>query len=1051
MPTLYLRTLGGTELVTPEGAVPLSPREAALLGFTCSRRGCRASRADIADLFWPDAEPRKARHSLSQLLYEIRRRVPADLINLDNDIVAVSGCQVDFLELSKDLLEGRMSQVIQRYGGRFLPRDDFGSDELRDWRDQIEEHTAQSVGTALQEQSCACGDAELTQIIRVASEVLSIHPHLVTAQISLLEATARMGDTKEVERLHCRFTKDHSDSIPLLPSISSFLGRRATPRQSGTIRFTGRESEIRSLEECWSEVEKGNGQVAIIHGEPGIGKTRLADHFLRRVAIRGGVTWIARCCAATQRLPYSVASELIRDNVLEIDINSALSVASLNSTDLESDGNSDARRHQLTESLTSLAIGRCANQPLVIFIDDAQWVDDYTALLLSYWSYRLRSHPVLMLLTIRTEEAEPSPDWITSDLGRTTAIMLGRISVEAASQIVDAFESSHGAKLEKELRDAVLWQSGGRPFLLLEALSSVLSDDGSNRPTPHAVLTASAESVLRRRFRNLTTDASALLSALAVWGQEITSEKLSRITGLAGHSFAAALDLLHARGIAYWSAGAVTFPHDLMREAAYRSLMPATRALYHRKAAEDLSLSQGQAGLIAQHYAQAGDSNLAAMHAIQAADEARAAHLFTDYEFYCRLCIEHGSRSQKEQAASKLGRYLVEVGRTPELERIRHLLNGAGADQELLLAVSELEHDLAAGTREVAYLLDRAKRIVTLASNLDELSAAPIVATLIDIALDAGANEFGLHVAEALLPDIRFSSGDDPHRAIASIISVWRGITEGTSVGLPQAEAALAQSPEIPSPTIEALCLASYGTLLLLAGRITESRAQFDLALELATSAGDLRRQLCIFNNNGVALLESGDFARARQNFERVLTTPNIHSRIRGYGNLAILHYEHGEYTSAVRAAENLLTMNSAYKSSALDVLGHSILGLAALDTGNHIEARDRAANVRSLIHGNEPRSDASYPAMLLCRVSVHDGHPTEAIAVIDRILQYVESRDVPCAMRLMCEKAVVLSITEPDRAYALLRQVLLSSHAMGAQLINERARKIKELTLYSQ
>jgi tetratricopeptide (TPR) repeat protein len=740
-------------------------------------------------------------------------------------------------------------------------------------------------------------------------------------------------------------------------------------------------------------------------------------------------------------------SEFIRENVLEAPGKAgARIIEDLSSPAVlsQSEVANDEGRYQLTETLTSLVLQKCESQPLVIFVDDAQWADEYTALLLSYWAYRLRSHAVLLLLTVRTEEAEPPPEWIFSDLGRVSELHLSRISIEAASDIVSAFESSKGIALDKKLRDAVLWQSGGRPFLLLEALSSIIGDDLVSKPTAESVLTESAESVLRRRFRNLSSDATSVLSALAVWGREIGSTALSRIAAVHGEPFVRALDLLHSRGIAYWLDGLVAFPHDLMREAAYRNLTPPMRALYHRRAAEEVHESAGRVGLVAQHYARAGDSYLAASHASQAAVEAMAAHSYTDYEYYCRLSIDHGTVQQKRQAADKLSRFLVRVGRTAEIEALGYLLQGGTAEQALLMDISRFERDLARGDCQVIDLLARAKAIIGMAASLKDLTAAPVVATLIDVAFDAGADDFGLQVIDTLLPEPSHTLASEAQIAVESIVAVWRGVTEDIGAGLRQAEVALSRLPQPSSPTTEALCLASYGTLQLLSGRIALARSKFEGALKLSVAAGDHRRQLSILNNNGIALLEAGDIAGARQSFERVLTAPNIHSRIRGYGNLAILHYEVDDLTNAALAAEAVLSMNAAYRSPALDILGHSILGLISLRDDKISRANSHACQVRRLIDLDGRRSgDATYSTLLLTRLLLHDGRKEDALLMLDQMIEQTQSRDILCAMRLKCEKASIAGATEPDKGFAIAREVISESSARGASLIERYASDI--------
>lgn len=1045
----YLQTLGVTGVNVDEAWVALSSREAAFLALLCDLHGGRATRVQLTDLLWPASHRRRARHSLSQLIYGLRTRICDDLVSCDKEQIWTDLLQADFIEVVQCARTQDTSKVLTLYAGRFLGHDGSFSAPLREWRDKIEEDVATAVADALQEQSYAVDVSELPTIISVGERLLSIHPHLVAAQIATIEAWVRIGDRRQAQCLYNHYAEQRGDGTDF-PLFESFEQGRYAPIRSGHTRLIGRDDEVALLEDCWEDVKSGVGAFAVISGEPGIGKTRLAEHFVRHVALRGGATWAVRCCAATQRLPYSAVGELVRDNTdATAAANYPPALQYLHSPHFSQAPKTDEYRHTLTECLTTLVIDRSRDQPLVILVDDAQWADDYTALLLAYWSYRLASHKVFLILTVRTEDAETPPDWIDSDLGKVTRIPLGRISIEAASRIVDAFESSAGASLTGDLRNAVMWQSAGRPFLLLEALKLAVSNDGTTPPSAHAILSATAESVLSRRFRSLSANAAAALGTLAVWGHELRAEPLGRISGLTAEGLAAALDALHARGIAQWESGQVSFSHDLMREAAYRSLLPPTRALYHSRAAAELLRAEGPDGLIAHHYACAGDTSAATHYASKAASEALAAHLYADYEFYLRMCIEHGTVGDQRLAAENLGRYLVQVGRSNELDSIRHLLNN-GADESLLHEICVFERQLAAGKVQASELLERSRDIVAMASEYDEISAVPIIATLLDVALDAGSPTFGEQVAQTLLDRAEERHSEDAAMIIRSVMAVWHGMTSGTSEALRQAELALAGVNSSTSLPVQALCTASYGTLLLLAGKVLLAREYFRSALAAAATAGDHRREWAILNNDGVASLEVGDYTAARKSWARVVTAPNVHCRIRGYGNLAISHYEEGDMVNAKSAAEAVISMNEVYKSPTMGGLAHGILGLVALRQNNERVAARHDGFADVLVPESlRKQAETGYSCSLRARLLMRTGQVDQALQILDQAIAAIQPRDYLAGLRLICEKAELFSTLDSDASYAIAKEVVSQSESLGATLIQNRANKILQTLIH--
>lgn len=1029
----YLRTLGVAELHTSTGVVPLSTREAALLAFICRRPFMRATRTELVALFWPNIATKKARHSLSQLLYALRVRIPDLPLTADAETVTVGGLDLDIVALVKDIGRAQHFSALSRYTGRFLSTDDVASEAFRDWRDQIEEELASVVSGVLQEQSHVCSMADLDRIIQLSEMILSVHPHLTSSQIALIEATVRTGHPEKAEHIYRNVTQADPDQAAALPPVSSFLARGSASPETHSAPFSGREDELKILLDCWEQTVTGEGQVVLVEGEPGIGKTRLADQLLRRVAIRGGGVWIANCCAATQRLPYSVVNELITEHIKPL-------IPTLNADSAQQAvTSSDEFRHRLTETITNWVIKKAQQQPIAILIDDAQWADEYTALLVAYWAYRLRSEKVMLVLTVRTQEAEPPPEWIHADLGRPVRLRLGRLGVAAAERIVRAFERNNTVALDRSVKDAVLWQSAGRPFLLLEALASLLSDGTAIRP-PAAVLSEPAESLLLRRFRNLRRHANRLVGVLAVWGRPIPSAVLHRLAGLREDAFESALNVLHTRGIAHLHEGYVSFPHDLMRETAYRSLLPATKVLIHRRVAAELSAHRGPEGLIAQHYAHAGDSNAAGRHSLRAAQSALDSHSYSAFEYYSRLCIEAGELEQKRAAAVALARHLVEIGRSAELAELVPHFDREDGEHKTLTSISRLEHDLASGNKSVTDLLGYAQSIISEADAAGDPTRASLAATLFDVAFDACAGELDCAaLAEKATADTL--SPTEPQLHMTSVLSVWHGVTRDVQTGLLMAKTNLERLPSDASPTTRAACKSAYATLLLLSGNIVEARTQFQAALDLASASGDVRRQMSIAINNGVALMEAGEIEAARQSLEKVVTSPNVHFRIRSYTNLAMLHYEDGDRILAGQAAEAVISMNIAYQSPSLGSISYAILGLIALSAKDYDTAALYAAQIEQLPWST--LDDISYTATFLCRMLLVANRQAEAISLLSTVVAQTQYRDVLCAMRLRCELASIMIQENPDVAYRIAKTVQQEASRMGACRLQFRAEQL--------
>ncbi|MBR9989141.1 MAG: hypothetical protein KFH98_05255, partial [Gemmatimonadetes bacterium] len=313
-------------------------------------------------------------------------------------------------------------------------------------------------------------------------------------------------------------------------------------------------------------------------------------------------------------------------------------------------------------------------------------------------------------------------------------------------------------------------------------------------------------------------------------------------------------------------------------------------------------------------------------------------------------------------------------------------------------------------------------------------------ATLFSVAFDACAGELDY----ADLTD--FSGADvtpihDLQLQMESVVLVWQGVTKGVDTALNNAASVFSRIQSTTSPRTRAACLYSHGTLLLLAGRIDDARRQLDAALELAQSCGDIRRQLSVYINNGVALMEAGEPSVARHSLEKAATATNVHFRIRCYTNLAILHYEEGDVRLAVQAAESVLSMNASYQSPSLGSTSYAILGLVALAQHDFEGAKMYRASIND--QSWHSLDDASYTAIFLSRLLVLAGKESEALMVLDDTVSNTRARNVLCTLRLEVEKAGQLVRSQPDTAYRLAKHIEQEAEALGAKRLLVRARDV--------
>lgn len=412
--------------------------------------------------------------------------------------------------------------------------------------------------------------------------------------------------------------------------------------------FVGRKKEARLLEAAWRQIRMGGKMTVWITGEPGIGKSRFLSEFVSGVLAEKGETVVRelRCLPEDRESPWAPVLRLFR-SLLEIgpDLSRADVILrterylkalgrttreelSLFLHFLEGEGpwskslsrDSPGRIRQKIESLVSeLVVKRSQQGPLILAIEDLQWVDFATTSLLMK-SALTSPAPRLMLLFTARDLGHLSGRFPEPDLH----IPLSSLSPRMTRELLSRVSSTPLPLVEQR---TLVRRSGGNPFFLLELVREGAEASQDTR----SALSSSAplESFLSARVESLG-EAARTLATAACLGMQFSRRVLSRIVG------AAALrrhePVLLKRGILRPSSGEperLEFRHALIREHLMESLPPQTAATLHKKIARTLEAylpdtPEGSPENIARHLAQAGENRAAAAFYRKASERALA-------------------------------------------------------------------------------------------------------------------------------------------------------------------------------------------------------------------------------------------------------------------------------------------------------------------------------------------------------------------------------------------------------------------------------------------
>lgn len=382
-------------------------------------------------------------------------------------------------------------------------------------------------------------------------------------------------------------------------------------------KLVGRELELRELHAALTNAEKGRGGLALIVGEPGIGKTALADEFARAAVERGAMLAWGRVWEAGGAPPFWPWIEVLRElsqqgvDLAMVAIRRHLAVVAelvpelaAATSDLEAPPSLDPvqARFRLFEAITSLLRWGARTRPLVVVIDDLHAADEATLSLLLFAVRGVRRARVVIVGTFR--EAEPGIGASTAELLARIAregryLRLGRLDSDAVARLL----SERGVATAPGVVDDLYRRSEGNPLFLVE-MARLL---GTGSPLAEAVprfLPSEVRELIGARLRSLPESCRTLLEAAAVLGRVVDRRMLATICAVpdeqVGHELAVAerSQVVARTGDDRWS-----FTHILLRDVLHAGLPLARRAELHQVVARAFMQGVGEASTaeVAQH------------------------------------------------------------------------------------------------------------------------------------------------------------------------------------------------------------------------------------------------------------------------------------------------------------------------------------------------------------------------------------------------------------------------------------------------------------------
>ena len=647
---IEIQSLGGIGLTAADGThVRLRSRKhvGLLLYLAMSRR--RMFRRDqLTTMFWT-SPPERARHSLSQAVYDLRSHLEGALVRGSGEQLALDdrGLSVDAIEFETAIKEGRLAEAIQLYRGPFAQNlTGAGTAEFDRWVETERIRLGRLAEVALRRYTAECeSKGRWGEMCVAAMRLTDMTPLDEEAHLRLMRALWLHGDPtaalKHYETAKSMLKEelpggpsdrldDLADRIRSAPSanpVEKRVAERETP-------FLGRHAEFDALREAFQGMGQSRTTAVLVAGEAGIGKSRLAREFARMVSLEDVRLIESRCYPAEEELPYGpiidAISPIAKELLAGFPTPSRFARLGYLLPDFprrpipEDEGVDPAAwRRRLYEEVATLLRLSSETRPIVWIIDDAQWIDATSAGLLHYVSRRLEGARFLLIVTVRAPRVGKLPVKLPvtppDGSGYTKEIRIPPLSPEEIRELV-----LHGRADASDHPAVAIAQrlSAGNPFYAMEVFKAAQAAAEWARTLSDwdPLNDERLKQVLAVRFKGLPPGATRLLQCVAVLERNATPRIVAAVSGIDLDQAADESAELYARGLLHDDENRLDFVNDIMRDYVYSEITGIRRTSLHRRAG--LRLEQepnANPGTLARHFHLGEERALAYRYAMQAA------------------------------------------------------------------------------------------------------------------------------------------------------------------------------------------------------------------------------------------------------------------------------------------------------------------------------------------------------------------------------------------------------------------------------------------------
>jgi class 3 adenylate cyclase/predicted ATPase len=451
--------------------------------------------------------------------------------------------------------------------------------------------------------------------------------------------------------------------------VSGVLERRESHRAARRAPLVARDDEWQAIWRVAGQTLQGNAQVLDIHGEMGMGKSRVLEELLERWTQQGGTAHFAACLSYGRHTPYAPWTTILRqifglrdddsDQERAEKVRGRLASANpewvewaslvgqllgvpLPESDLVRSLDPRLRQQNLQRLVADLIASEAMYQPILLVIDDVQWIDEVSLALLNYLTTHLPPHPLLVCAAYRPEE---QLDLASAGQPYYTTLILEALTEAGSLALLDS-QLPTAPEMPQRLKEVILKNAQGNPLFVVEMAHALIENylvydpesdiyraradlDHVQVPDTVSRVILSRLDRLDEQSRNMLRVASVIGRAFQQWLlQSVYPYETDEPTMTAHLLDMCEKDLLDRGEVMY------LFRHVMTREVAYESLLYADRRDFHHKIARSIEAQEARLDeyveVLAEHYTLAESWPEALQYQLQAGRRAQAVYANED-------------------------------------------------------------------------------------------------------------------------------------------------------------------------------------------------------------------------------------------------------------------------------------------------------------------------------------------------------------------------------------------------------------------------------------